>query len=403
MPTATKAPESDIDLFSDDHLRDPYEDYSRLRDAGPVVYLSRYDMWAISRYDLARRALEDWRTFTSTQGISVAREFVPFFAGSTLYLDPPEHDRLRQVLSERLTTSALRGLVQDVETRADQLVADLARRGSFDAVTDLAEIFPVGLVADLIGLPQEGRERLLARASAAFNFFGPANERANASMPLFQEIAGYIGEYATRDQLSPGSFGLTIYDAVDAGQISQREGFGLLLAYLIAGIDTTVNAVGSAVWLLARHPDQFRRLREDPSLAGGAFEEAIRLETPVIGFARTMAEPVDVDGITLETGDRVLVLYGSANRDERHWEEPEHFDVHRRSGGHLGFGYGLHACAGRGLARLEGRAVLAALARHMVTLEVGEPERRLNNAIRGFGRLPMTVAAESGGSGPLSV
>jgi cytochrome P450 len=134
-------------------------------------------MWAIGRYAPARRALENWRTFTSTQGVSVGKEFIPFFEGSTLYLDPPDHERLRRVLSERLTTKALSGLVKDVEARADELVTELALRGSFDAVKDLAEVFPVTLVADLIGLPQEGRERLLARASAAFNFFGPANQR----------------------------------------------------------------------------------------------------------------------------------------------------------------------------------------------------------------------------------
>jgi cytochrome P450 len=390
MSTVATVPESDVDLFSDEHLADPYADYARLRDAGPAVYLSRYDMWAIGRYAPARRALENWRTFTSTQGVSVGKEFIPFFEGSTLYLDPPDHERLRRVLSERLTTKALSGLVKDVEARADELVTELALRGSFDAVKDLAEVFPVTLVADLIGLPQEGRERLLARASAAFNFFGPANQRAADSMPLFQEIAEYIGRYATREQLTPRSFGVTIYEAVDAGQISEREGFGLLLAYLIAGIDTTVNAIGSAVWLLASHPYQWQLLHDDPSLGGTAFEEAIRMETPVTGFVRTVVEPVDVDGVPLGAGDRVLILFGSANRDERHWEAPERFDIRREVGGHLGFGYGLHACAGRGFARLEGRAILAALSRHLDALEVGEPTRLLNNAIHGFASLPLT-------------
>ena len=384
-------PESDVDPFSDEHLADPYPDYEVLRAIAPAVYLNRYDVWAVTRYAEARQVLSDWETFTSLQGVSVGKEFVPFFENSALYADPPEHQRLRKVLSQRLSTKALSDLAGDIMERAEEIVKAQVARGQFDAITDIAQAFPVILVADLIGLPENGREGLLERASATFNFFGPANSRAMGSMELFHGVYNYVNEYATRDRLTRGGFGMTIYEAVDQGAIDESEALSLLLAYLVAGIDTTVNGLGSAIWLLAMHPDQWQLLREDPSLAGNAFEEVLRIETPITGFVRTARRNCRVGDTDIAEGDRLLILFAAANRDKRHWPDPDRFDITRKPAGHLGFGQGLHVCAGRGLARLEGRALLTALAHQVESITPGTPKRRLNNVIRGLGSLPVSV------------
>jgi len=387
-------PESDVDLFSDEHLSNPYPDYAALREIGAAVYMSRYDVWAVTRYAEARQILSNWRAFTSTQGVSVGKEFVPFFENSALYADPPEHERLRKVLSDRLSTKALATLTTEIQRRADEIVAAQVARGEFDAIADIAQVFPVTLVADLIGLPQQGRDGLLERASAAFNFFGPANSRAMGSMELFQAVYQYVSEYASRDRVTPDGFAMTIYHAVDQGELNEAEALSLMLAYTIAGIDTTVNGLGSAIWLLATHPDQWAQLRARPELADQAFEEVLRIESPITGFVRTARTDCRVGDSDLRAGDRLLILFAAANHDERHWNQPDHFDITRKPGGHLGFGHGLHACAGRGLARLEGRSLLLALARQIESIQASTPVRRLNNVIRGLEHLPVTVTPE---------
>jgi cytochrome P450 len=390
MQALTTTPRSEVDLFSEEVIAAPYEVYRELRDLGPVVYLERFEVFAVPRYEQARQVLGDWESFSSAD-IAFNQPFNDRLDGSILSADPPLHDSLRGVLAARLAPRAMRQFASEIQRRADEIIDSLVARGSFDAVTDLARRFPVDVVGDLIGLPRDGREELLELIDANFNCFGPENDRTHTSRALQPKLVEYIATHATRDALAEGSMGRAVYDAVDAGQLPAEYALRLMTTYVTAGMDTTVHAVGHAVWLLAERPDQWQALRADPALVPQAFREVLRYESPVQIFGRTVRADWPVGDITLPAGTRLAVLYGSANRDERKWNDPDRFDVTRPNIDHMGFGYGLHGCAGQALARLEGESLLRGLLRSAARLEVGEPVRHFNNVLRGLESLPVTV------------
>jgi cytochrome P450 len=179
----SSVPVSGIDIYSDEILADPYPAYRAIRDAGPAVQLTAYPIWVIGRYADVRAALRDWQAFTSSEGVAMTEQMNANMRGSVLASDPPEHDVLRGVLSEKLAPRALAKLRDEIGERADAIVAEAVAKGTFDAVPDLCARLPVEIVADLIGLPPEGRERLLPGSDAVFATFGPLDARMQARMP----------------------------------------------------------------------------------------------------------------------------------------------------------------------------------------------------------------------------
>ncbi len=390
---ATSIPTSDLDLYSDEVLAEPYEHYRRLREAGPAVWLERYNAWVITRYDAVRAVLRDWKTFSSASGVALNDTLNTAMKGNTLASDPPLHDLLRNVVASRMTAQALRSTQEMIESRAEVLVERLVRQHSFDAVEDLAQALPLSIVPDFIGLPHEVREYLLDWAEATFNAMGPMNERCTDALQTLPEVFSYARQIAASGNLQPGSFGAGVLEAERDGRITAAQCPQLFTAYLVPSMDTTISAVGSAIWLFGRYPDQWDQVRENPSLIPNAFEEVLRLESPIQSFSRLATSDYDVEGISIPTESRVVVLFASANRDERKWEHADIFDVTRNTSGHLGFGYGIHLCAGASLARLEGQAVLGALARRVERFDLGTSTRKLNNVIRGLRTLAVTVHA----------
>ncbi|MEV7010042.1 cytochrome P450 [Streptosporangium sp. NPDC051022] len=390
MTSIPEGPSLDLDLFDDAALTDPFPNYQIIRDTAPAVYLPHYGSWAMGRYADVRGALSDWESFSSAQGIGLNDMANAATQGMIIATDPPEHDKLRNVLASRLSPKAIRNLKADIERRADELVEPLVAAGSFDAVNDLARAFPISVVLDLVGMPQDGRDKVLGWADAAFSASGPPGPRTDAAFPLLQDQLAYLSSIQP-DQLTPGSMGRAIYDAAEAGEIRQESCVPLMSAYVTAGLDTTINAISNAVWYFAQYPEQWDLVRRDPSLIPSALNEVLRIEAPVQFFCRVATRDVEVDGQKLAAGSRVMMLYASANRDERKWEDPTRFDVTRNPVDHLAFGYGMHGCAGQGLARLEGHSILGALARRVERFEVGTPVRRLNQLIRGLDALPATV------------
>src|SRR5580658_1989610 len=395
-------PSLDIDPFCQAFFDDPFPAHAALRDAGPVVYLPRYELFAIARYEHVQAALTNWRDFSSARGVGLsdfAREKPWRLPSLLLETDPPLHDRTRKLMDRVLSPAAIRALRTDFTAAADALVDALLERGSFDAVRDLAEAYPLTVFPDAVGMPRENRRFLLPYGNMVFNSFGPRNAFFEAAVRDAAPVLEWVTAQSRREALAPVGFGAVIHAAADTGEIARDEAEVLVRSLLTAGVDTTVNGLGAALYCLARFPAQFERLRADPSLARGAFEEAVRLESPVQTFFRTtvrdvaLADAADGD-VTIGEGRKVLLFLGAANRDPRRWEQPDDYDITRRAAGHVGFGTGIHGCVGAVLARLEGEVVLTALARKAARIEIaGAPQRRYNNTLRGLASLPMRLHA----------
>jgi hypothetical protein len=201
-------------------------------------------------------------------------------------------------------------------------------------------------------------------------------------------------QHCQRDHLRPGGFGEQIYLAADAGEITHEQAPLLVRSLLGAGVDTTIAALGNALFALARHPREYAKLHADPSLARAAFEEALRWESTAQTFFRTTSHECDIAGVEVAANTKVLCMLAAANRDPRKWPDPNRYDIERRTGGHLGFGVGIHACVGQAIGRLEGEAMLTALAQRVKRIELnGAPVRRLNNTLRVLETLPLRLAA----------
>jgi cytochrome P450 len=266
-----------------------------LREAGPVVWLAKWNVWAVARYAEVHAVLNDPATFCSSRGVGLSdfKKETPWRPPSlVLERDPPEHDRPRAVLNSVLSPAVMKGL-RDEFARAAQAKADeLVARGSFDAIADLAEAFPLSVFPDAVGMRPDGREHLLPYAGVVFNAFGPPNELRRQSLERSLPHQAWVAEQCQRPNLRPGGFGAAIHACVDTGRITDLEAPLLVRSLLSAGLDTTVNGLGAAIYCLARFPSEWRRLQVDPSLARNAFEEAVRFESPVQTFFRTTTRPV---------------------------------------------------------------------------------------------------------------
>lgn len=390
-------PVSDADPFCADYFDDPFPTQAALRDAGPAVWLSRYGVWAVARHAEVRAVFLDWQTYCSRRGVGLsdfARE--PPWRPPSLVLeaDPPQHTRARTVLARVLSATALRRLHDGFAAAADDLVTRLLDLREFDAIPAVAEAFPLQVFPDAVGLPAEGREKLLPYGNMVFNVFGPRNALFTDAVRDAGPLTHWIASACQRENLAPAGFGADIHAAADAGELTAEEAPLVVRSLLTAGVDTTVSGIGAALHCLARNPAQWAMLRADPTLARAAFEEALRFETPVQTFFRTVNGAAILGGIPMQDGDKVLMLLHAANRDPRKWDDPDAYDITRRTAGHVGYGTGIHVCVGMLLARLEGEAVLQAMARRIATMEItATPVRRHNNTLRALGSLTVRVAA----------
>ncbi|CCH32772.1 cytochrome P450 [Actinosynnema sp. NPDC047251] len=393
----TDVPVLDIDPFAEEFQRDPDPFHERLREAGPVVYLDRYRVWAVARYTEVHAVLRDYERFCSAAGVGLANFWheEPWRSPSLLVeADPPAHTRPRRITTRAMSPRAIERLRPGFERHAEEAVAAVVARGRFDGVTDLAQAYLLRAFPEAFGLAPGGGEKLLRYGDMAFNLFGPRNEIARAAMAAGMPLHEWFTEQCRRGSLRADGLGAAVYSAVDRGEATEDEA-GLLVRSLIsAGLDSTIDALSWTLYLLAVNPDQWAALRDDPALARAAFDEALRYYTPVQHFFRTTTGEVRLAGAVIPAKEKVLCFLGAANRDPRRWERPDRFDIRRRAAPHLALGTGIHSCVGAATARFEAEGLLTALARQVRTLELaGPPRPRRHNVLRSLANLPLEVHA----------
>jgi len=390
-----QAPRYDIDFYADAVVRDPLPHYTRMRALGPVVYLPRHGCYALTRHAEVRAALRNHADFISGSGVAGDAFGCTFLQGNTVASDEPRHSCLRRAMAPPLLPGALSDIREAVQRAADALIEDLLARDGFDAVADLARHLPLQIVRDMVGLPAFGRDHMLKWAAAAFDVLGCQNSRGRAALPVIQAMRRFIETTATRENLKPGSWTHRIHELVDAGLLDPELAPFAIRDYINPSLDTTISATAQMIWQLARNPGAWKALKCNPGLTGNAVNEAVRLGSPIRAFSRHTSKRVTVGGTTVPGGARVLMVFASANRDERAFPNPDRFDLSRNPKDHLGFGSGIHMCVGMHLAQLEMEALLHAMMPRVARIEVGEPEVAMNNTIAAFSRLPAKFRAET--------
>jgi cytochrome P450 len=384
-----------VDLFDDAVVADPYPTYAELRALGPVVRLERAQAWGVPRYESAKAVLADPETFSSVNGLHLNPEGNQWVtANSVLATDGLEHARLRRVLSKELAPRAIKDLAESLRSRADELVAGLADRESFDVVSDLAAPYVTGVIMDLMGLPQVDGSGLMKQIESVFDTFAAPNQRTYAGLPSAQAMFEFLQTVCTRDNVRPDSWLGAAHAAADRGEIAEVECVMTMAAYLTAGMDTTIHAIATAVHHLVADREQWELVRDGKVGYDALFGETLRYDAPIQGFGRRVARDTQIGDVTIPAGDQIWVMFGSSGRDTDKWgDDADRFDV-RRPGteDHLALGFGAHLCAGNHLALMEFDAIFAALGKHFPELSPdpeAPAERVLNNVLRVWKQVPV--------------
>ncbi|OLC16101.1 MAG: hypothetical protein AUH29_06210 [Candidatus Rokubacteria bacterium 13_1_40CM_69_27] len=378
-------------------VADPYPTYHRLRAEDPV-HLSPTGVWFLTRYDDAAMILRDPRFGKrGYQQLLTARFGREGLGRSMLFQDPPDHTRLRTLVSKAFTPRVIEGMRGHIQQIVDRLLDDVKGKGTMDVVADLAYPLPVNVICEMVGVPAGDRERFgqwshdIARSLDAIAFPDPEIvERANRAEDGLND---YFHELVAERRRAPrGDLLSALIAAEEAGdRLSTEELFATGILLFIAGHETTVNLIGNGTLALLRHPDQMRRLREDPSLIASAVEELLRYDSPVQRTGRIVYEDVVIDGKTIPKGSLTVGLLGAANRDPAHFPDPDRLDITRGATHHLAFGWGIHFCLGAPLARLEGQIAIGTLLRRLPRLALAAEhlEWRETSTLRGLQRLPV--------------
>ncbi|GAA1458566.1 cytochrome P450 [Williamsia maris] len=375
------APTVDVDLYGPSALVDPQPVYRRIRDAGPVVWLPRHKVWAMGRFEDVRTALRDDVTFRSGSGVAANPVANLLGRKTVLNSDDDRHSIRRRILMQSLTSRAIRPSLPILRDEAEATVGRLLERDSFDGIADFASRLPVAAVADLVGV-RVGPQQLLTWGAGTFDILGPVNRRTLDATPTALGLFLYTTRLR-RSRVTPDGWAASVFAAAERGEISKSEARTMVIDFVAPSLDTTILATGQLLWSLGRDPQLYAQLRAEPDLIATAVVEAVRLASPVRGFTRSVARDTDIGDVRLHAGERVVMLYASANMDERHFDDPETFSLHRR-GSNLGWGHGMHTCVGMQLSKLEMQTLLEVLIARVSTIEVSDPVPLSNNCLQGL-------------------
>ena len=381
--------------------QDPYPQYADLRERSPVHRSRLMNAWVFSRYADVDTVLRDHRRFSNDPGKrNLSRRQQATLPGpddyTMLFLDPPDHTRLRALVNKAFTRRAVNALEPHIRGLMKSLLDEVDPAG-FDLMKAVANPLPVIVIAEMLGVPPEDRAR--------FGIW--SNQRARLLEPTIspreRKIAAEAGE-AFNDYFRPiiqarraepeNDIVSALAQAEEEGDaLSEQETLNMLRLLLIAGNETTTNLIGNGMLALLRSPDELDRLREDPSLIPGAVEELLRFDSPVQTDFRGALEDCEVNGSPVRRGENIVLLIGAANRDPAAFEEPDRLDVGRAEASHISFGRGIHHCIGAPLARLEGRIVLEVLLERFASIRLlaERPAYRGGVVLRGLESLPIAA------------
>ena len=382
-------------------VADPYPTYHRLRTEDPVHH-SPLGFWVLTRYDDVVTALRDPRLAKEAIASFVAARFgapVPATGLSMLDRDPPDHTRLRGLVSKAFTPRVVEGLRPRIQQIVDALLDGAAARGSMDLIEEFAYPIPVIVICEMLGVPVEDHEHFkgwsldIARGLDLI-WLGPDSEVGRRSIAARQALADYFRGLIAQRRAAPRTDLLSgLIAAEEAGdKLNEVELLATCILLLIAGHETTVNLIGNGTLALLRHRDQLERLQREPGLIGSAIEELLRFDGPVQRTARIPSEDVTIGRHTIAKGEMVMPFIGAADRDPAQFPEPDRLDLSRSDNRHIAFGWGIHFCLGAPLARLEGQIAINTLVRRLpkISLATDVPEYRQSLTLRGLKALPVS-------------
>jgi cytochrome P450 len=393
-----------FDPWSREFVAWPYPAYARLREESPVSWFEPSGQYLISRHEDVNALLRDRRLGRSYLHVATHAEMgrpeIPAYQEPFWHLnnngmldrEPPDHTRLRRLVSQAFTPRRVEALRPVVRRLADGLVEAFVAEGGGDLISRVAEPLPVTVIAELLGIPQADRHLLRPWSAAICGMYelSPSRETAEGAVRASQEFSEYLRTLARQRRRDPQDDLISGLAAVDG--LSEDELIGTCVLLLNAGHEATVNVTGNGWRALLQHPDELRKIRADPGLLGTAVEELMRFDTPLQMFERWVLHDIEVRGTRIPRGSEVALLFGSANHDPAVFDDPERLDVTRRDNPHVSFGAGIHYCLGAPLARIELIASFGALLARAPGLRLlGEPVYKPGYVIRGLERLEVSV------------
>ena len=392
---STQLPHLEIDPFSESFLANPFAHHNQLRDIGPVFWLDSIGTYGVARYKEVTHVLSHHDIFISSRGVGLSdfSKEKPFRPPSLLLeVDPPLHTRTRELMNKVVALPLLKAMEEEWLAKAKLLVAELIKKDHFDAVTDLAEKFPMMIFPDAVGLMNESRDHLLTYAAIVFNAFGPRNKVFEDGMAGAAVATDWVAQACKRENLTKDGWGEAVYQSADRGDCTHDEAERLVRSFLSAGVDTTVNGFSNLIYAFTLHPDQWTKMGVDQSSTRKAFNEGLRWRSTVQTFFRTTSQDTTLGGIDIPEGSKILTFLAAANRDDRQWDNADDFSINRNASGHVAFGHGIHACLGQMVARMEAGVLLSAM-REKISKIVpdGPPITRLNNTLCSLESLPVKI------------
>ena len=398
--TTTTGSDVSYDPYDIEINADPYPTYRRLREEAPLYYNEQHDFFALSRFEDVQRGLHERETFISGRGgiLELIRAGIEMPPGVLIFEDPPVHTVHRGLLSRVFTPRKMNALEPKVREFCANSLDPLVGEGRFDFVRDLGAQMPMRVIGMLLGIPEEDQETIRDNSDAALRTEpGKPMRYSQAKFATGEAFAEYIDWRAEHpsDDLMTEMLNAEFEDETGVTRTFTREEVSTFVSLLAgAGNETTTRLIGWTGKLLAEHPDQRRQVVEDRSLVPQTVEEVLRYEAPSPVQARYVAKDVEHHGHQVPEGSVMVLLNGSANRDDRQFPDGDRFDIHREAGHHLSFGYGIHFCLGAALARLEGRVALDEVLNRFPEWEVDweHAEQARTSTVRGWASLPALVS-----------